>query len=241
MNDQVDSGRSDGEQAGRPNQQASQGSDVQPNSQQVGTEQFVDQIFSDPRFADAIDRKFQSMKDRRIGKLETEMGSINENLSRMAQYLGVEPGKLAEAQRQMDLDDMIRQYQSQRTQPNAHPVSSQQSGGTGLDMDTTTRSILTAFGVNPQDPAVGAFLSSLSGTTDQMLAKVSTWAANYKTQAPPPSAAQVTPPQGGGIPKGEYDQYSDDQLGEMALNLMKTDPYNKDRQKYIAELERRSA
>lgn len=183
-------------------------------------------------FVESLRRVFQSEKDRGVNRVQKEVIGIKDDLAKIAQRLGVSPDKVAEVQREMEVEDAVAWYKEQKK------VSQPASPGSGTDVSGVIEGILLAFGVDQSDPGARAFLAQNAG--DDAPQKLMAYLKERKTN-PSTSAAGVATISSGSPPQtGDYADQSVDQLGDRLLGLQKDYRANKPEiLKITAELKRR--
>jgi len=182
-------------------------------------------------FVEGLRRVFQSEKDRGVNRVQKEVKGIRDDLAELAQRLGVSPEKVAEVQREMEVEDAVAWYREQRQ------VSQPASPGSGPDVSGMIEGILLASGVDKSDAGVRAFLAQNAG--DDAPQKLAAFLKERKTN--PPSPAGISTLASGSPPaRGDFENQSSSDLGSLLGELaMKSGDHTDEIAKIRAELERR--
>ncbi len=126
MSDQTDSGDVDQEPVAS---QAPVDSEPQPVSEtqegnSLAGKELVAAIQRDPEAQEELRRMFQSGKDKGVAKAVSMAEESASQVQRLAQLLNVDENTVVQAQRELVLDDMVRNYGSDVVQPVQEQVSS---------------------------------------------------------------------------------------------------------------------
>lgn len=139
-----------------------------------------------PIIAQEVERTVQSTKDKRIGKLEGQVGDFAEQLARM-KAIQAEGFSEAQALRLMRLEAT--------TEPNTPAEPPKVQGSTQATPSVDAHAVFAAMGYDPSGPEVTAALRSSS----DFVVQVATLAA-LKTKAAPANPATMQPAGGGTAP-----------------------------------------
>lgn len=234
MTDNPESAESAQEQAGTPKPETSQQKPDSPPSGVPDVDTLVNAILEHPSFQ----KQTQSVKDKRIAEIQNNLGEQGEQLARLANQLGVDPAKVQEAQRSIDMEDMLEAFRSGKFAPPRVPDAPSQ--GSGMDLDKATTAILKQFNISPDESDVKDFLRNVEGSTpDAVLAQVSYYAAN-RANRPRATAADAPPSPSGAAPTARKES---EIVSEMQELQRKPTPENIKRSlelsKELAELEKR--
>ena len=193
-----------------------------------------------------VKREVQSMKDSRLGKFDTRLdsleGAIEKYEALLSQGLSKDQAKI-KMQGDKELEDMKAQLASL-----LEGKAPEKSEGSGTrNWKEQQASILSEAGIEANDPRVIDMLKkeNFPSHKDYLVAlqeRANEWSFEDAKKPQPSSStvAQVTPPV---IAKaGDFDQFSDDQLGDKLVELSKEPSKNqKEMDMLVAELSRRDA
>lgn len=219
------------EEPGLPNPDVSAVTPDQPSSQtSIDPLQFLE----NKDFTEGVRRLFQSEKDKGVNSVRKEVGDLRGDVARIAERLGVEPAKVAQAQREIQAEEDSAWIREQRTRVGQQPGV----GSTSVDADGSVKAILAAFGLPANDPGAQAVLSQTTG--QESLTKIAEYASNLNK--PSASVAGIAaPPPSTNAKVNDFPGVDSDTLVSKASLLQRTDPVGSkaERQKIWAELERR--
>lgn len=161
--------------AGSPNPNNSQGQSVQQSSG-FDAEAMLKQL--EP----LIEKKVQSVKDRRIAELEKTVSGFQPVLER---FKGIVPDeKLREIQKDLEFEDMKRRVYGE------NPTSASEVGSQKSAAAVTAESVLLKAGVTANDPAIAKWIQE-NGTED--LVSLAVFAGKQSTLATQKPDASVAP------------------------------------------------
>lgn len=212
-------------------------SPVQPDqTDQPSSQTSIDplQFLENKDFAEGVRRLLQSDKDKGVAKVSRKVDELEGNVARIAERLGVEPAKVAQAQREIQAEQDMAWLREQRSQVVQQPGV----GSTSVDADGSVKAILAAFGLPANDPGAQAVLSQTTG--QESLTKIAEYASNLNK--PSASVAGIAaPPPSTNAKVNDFPGVDSDTLVSKASLLQRTDPVGSkaERQKIWAELERR--
>lgn len=191
-------------------------------------------------FGGEIDKRFQSFKDRRLSRLDDIETKQNEQQTTLDRISELVSGGMdfraarvqAENEERFAYIDQLRSGQSQRP-------SQPQNDGSRSGVSESIDAVLELAGLEKTDPRVQSAISGKTGV-DALQAIVSL-GRTIKSK-PPASPASISASPGGGVPRGDYADMTDSELGQRLSLLANQDPrFSKpERNKIIAELERRN-
>jgi len=208
------------------------GSSPQPGGQPISVSQDIDPIvkavLDQLDLDDRIDKRVQSVKDKRFASLEKNQEETKDRLDRFAELIG-EGKSVTEAKSQLDLEDNL-EYIRQLRSSESVPI------GAGSATSKEVEAVAYALSIDLNEPDVKQFLASKSNIPVQEF-------TDYikQRQSPPPSIGDAIGPSGGQLPKADFSDMSDDDLGAKLRLLVKEDPRGSldERSKLTAELGRR--
>lgn len=149
-----------------------------------------------PMIDEAVSRRAQSDKDKRIGKLESKVTDFESQLARFNE-LKADLGNEKLALRFMKLEDQGLNPSAELVEANASQKQPAQAGG-GAETEKLTQALIGTLGLDANDPEVTEALRK-----DDFAAQVSLMVAisekRKKAQGGVPNPAQ-TMPTGGGSP-----------------------------------------
>lgn len=191
-----------GDASQKPGQSPSGGRDV---------DALVKAILEHPDFQ----KSTQSVKDKRIAEIQTNLNEQGSELARIAEALGHTPEELRKAQKQIAMEDLVDAYSSGNLPPIGR-VSDHKAPGSDLDLTDAARSILEKAGLATAPAGFDDYLASLdwSDPIDAALS-ASAWVREAGTNQP--SDADIAPPEGAPSPGGYAGMTTD----ELALELSK--------------------
>lgn len=225
-----------------------EGSPIQPSSgakpdsessDGQGVDDLVGLILKHPDFQKTL----QSTKDKRFAKLdkiETKVDNQDENLARLAKYLGVEAEKVAEAQRQVRYDENMEYIDKLRQ----GQVTGQTLQGSNVNLSKSYDTLLSSVGLTQAPAGWDDYIGKLDWS-DPVSATIQAqkWLSEKANETPQPSPSDKAPPAGGGgDPLNPYPNLTSEELGALYEQLSKhpSKPGNSEKMdKIIAELERR--
>lgn len=184
-----------------------------------------------PEFREGLRAIFNSDKDRGVNRVRKEISGVKDEVAELAKRLGVAPEKVAEVQRDIEIEETLQWAREQRQ------ASQPESPGSGEDVSGVIEGILLASGVDASDPGVRVFLAENAGedTPQKLVAYL-----KDKQNKPSASAASIAAPSGGVLPTGEFSNQSSDELGDRLIDLQKNYKANEPEiDKITEELNRR--
>jgi len=172
IENQADPGKSGGENQNQPNSDASN-SNSAASSSATGFD--FGALKNDPEFVQFLDERLQSVKDRRIGKIQNQVKDNQDQIAEIAKSYQsyIDAGKSPdEALREMRIDQMLAAGKPEPTQ-----VQNQNPGGAGtpgLNFADVQRSMLAVAGIDENDQGVISFMSGdqFSGTEQEKVNKL---------------------------------------------------------------------
>ncbi len=188
MSNQPDSGPASGagsQSSGQP----SGGGDAQPNS--VDVDALVDRLLEHPKFSDALGRKVQSQKDRRINKLQQGQGEIRESLDRVLELMD---GGMSQddAMFRWEVEQEILARRSSQEGAPSEPESPPDKQPKAPSEET--EQLLKVLGIAPNDPDVIKILMKGEYTSQDFI----NLAIDRGSETPAPAPAGIVPSGGGG-------------------------------------------
>lgn len=208
----------------------------QPNSGSLTASDFV-RFLDDPDVKAALARLNQSDKDRGVNRALTTATEVRDEVTRIAQYLGIDdPKKIEAARNQRVLDENMAWIEQQRQ----GRVPDQPLPGSNVDLAKARQDILNVAGLTEAPQGFDDYLASLDWKNPVAAAlSASTWVAEKKSQQRQPTPADTAPPSSG-VPHASLSQFSNDELGDKLTELQRNPTKNaKERAEIMAELERR--
>jgi hypothetical protein len=215
-----------GEQPSPPSDDVSQDAGQQTfGGQDVGA--LVDAILEHDRFKKAT----QSVKDKRIAQIQTNLEEQGSDIARLAEALGHTPEEVRKAQNQLVMEDMVKAYQSGNLEFPPSPVSDQKSQGSDLDLSNAAMSILEKHGLKSAPAGFDDYLASLDWNDPiQAALSASDWV--QEAQANKPSNADIAPPTGSS-PAGDDSDKTDEELSAELRELQRNPRQTAARRKEI--------
>lgn len=229
----------------QPNSRFSEQPEAQSSAQAPESfEEFRERFGSE--FDDYLDRKLQSVKDKRLGTHETRLEQLEQEQTSIRQTLA-EFNELKEEGWTDAQAIRLMEQKQQKSQP--RPASKSQTSDQGTESAQTwmeqEQAILEKVGINDGDPRFIEFIRENKDVEPQeyinkLQSQSLSW-RNADLTKPKPSPSTVAQTTKGESPASrKFDDKSSDELGALQIDLMKDYRKNESRIKEInAELERR--
>jgi hypothetical protein len=228
MTDQVpDGGQGSGEGAALATPTFTSNPVVAPSEKAFDEDALVSKIVD--RLSPEIEKRVQSVKDKRFGGLE-KLGGVDE-LLRLKDYIKQQGG---------DVDKGVREYQIDQLLNQAAPQGSAANGANRSAVDTTrvqqrTTELLNDAGISPTDPDYLALVNKTYAAPEDWYHAVSRFAVRRGKQTHVPGPESGDGGSGGRVPvSGDRDAKLDKLYGELRLAQQGTD--RKDRERITKEI-----
>lgn len=150
----------------------------------------IDALLANPKFAEALDRRLQATKDKRIAGQEKQLSEFRAKLERL-EALTKDGMSRSQALMFMDIEDRLENLSGQPAK--VAQAQAPTGGGKKSQSEVDADAFLKAVGVDPNDPEVTEMLRN-GGITPEGLINLT---VRRKTATPSPSPAQAAPSGGG--------------------------------------------
>lgn len=210
-----------------PTPSISSASGAQPPSTPVDDEALVERLLNHPKLQTAIERKAQSLKDRRLQQQEDRLSGVE----RVLQYLpNVKPEDVQQAQRAMALDDLV----AGRYSPQPDPGRSEEVDANQLWANA--KKILSKAGIPENDPEVIALAGKNYQTEGDYYADIAGIAAG-RVKPQVPAGAIVNDGSSGSTPVTADKEARMDQINRRMAEISKNPTaYREELSKLTTEL-----
>ena len=201
MTDEIQESNPPSGSTGSPNPNASQGKGVQPTSA-FDADQLLKQL--EP----LIEKKVQSVKDRRFDEMDKRLGGTETVLERVKELIPAE--KFNELKKDLEFEELKRRVYGEPA-PTSAPVTGTQQETTAVD----TAKVVDELGLlDPAHPETAALKARQFKSADEAkLAVVDLWAR--QKAKPAPSASDVPTPQASPAPLSLSVQQINDKIVQL--------------------------
>jgi len=194
-----DPGLNDQDNGGLPTPKFSDQDGAQDSSK---AEVDLDGLFKNPKFTDFLDQRLQAVKDRRIGKLQGEIGRLNTRQdsfeATIAKYQGYIDSGLSKDQaiRELKLDALLEGQEQNQGIQDGQPVPNGNQLGAGSDWAAVQKAMLNVAGMEENDPGFIRFVTDtkFANETDY-LKKLGSYLTSRADNTP--SEGAIIQPSGG--------------------------------------------